>query len=280
MRLLYIIPTRGRPLNLLGTISTAWRLRSGAHDVEFAVSADYDDDRMEAAEALIDDDVPATVLWRDRPDALGMKWNEPLWLAHKSGDSAEIDAALLMTDRMIPITVGWDDIVAKCIEKYPNRILWWRSPSDPGTVAPVVPRAWLEAMDWKPAVELFPYWFIDTWLMELDRLVFGGPSLMMPALYAGERKETQQLRDCAFWCRYYAALRPQRIEQAKQIAVRLGLEWANRPELEAEFGAQDVVREARAAEFEKAFGDTSEPWDGYRRIKAEAEARMAERDAA
>lgn len=276
MRLLYIIPTRARPLNLLGTINTAWRLRSGRHAVEFATVLDRDDDAAREAIAQgITGQMPAESCrfhLVERPDALGAKWNAPL--QHRAMPFTPVDAALLMTDRMIPITVGWDDVVAQSLDRFPNRILWWRCPSDPGTVAPVVPRSWLEAMDWKPAVEAYPYWFIDTHLMELDRLVYGGPSLMMPAFYAGERKETQQLRDCAFWCRYYAALRPQRVAQARVIAERLSVAWVDRPELLAEFGSHDAGRLHRAAEFEAAFGDKSEPWEGYRRIKAEAEARM------
>lgn len=277
MKLLYVIPTRGRPLNLLGTISTAWRLRSGAHDVQFSAVSDADDG---VSSYLIDEAVSrdravsgvTEALLMSRPDALGSKWNRPF-----TSDRAcirSIDAALLMTDRMIPITPGWDDVVAKCLTKFPNRVLWWKSPTDPGTVAPVVPRSWLEAMDWKPAVERFPYWFIDTHLMELDRLIFGGNSLMMPVHYAGERKATMELRDCGFWCSYYAALRPERIAQAKLIAGCLGVEWVDRPELLAEFGAQDAMRIQRAPEFEKVFGDPSEPWDGYRRIKAEAQVWM------
>lgn len=280
MNLLYIIPTRARPLNLLGTVSTAWRLRSGRHEITFQAVTDRDDATWGPTYDFLcatDQRELEQHFWatrEDRPDALGAKWNRGV------DRQLSPDAALLMTDRMIPITPGWDDVVAQCLEKYPNRILWWRCPTDPGTVAPVVPRSWLEAMDWKPAVELFPYWFIDTWLMELDRFVTGELSLMMPCFYAGERKETQQLRDCGFWCRYYAALRPQRIEQAKRIAASLGIFWQDRPALVAEFAAQDAMRERRAAEFERLFGDSSEPWEGYRRIKAEAEAWMAEERAA
>jgi hypothetical protein len=272
MNLLYIIPTRGRPLNLLGTISTAWRLRSGRHEIKFAPVRDADDEASFAASAWTEGtDMEPHVRWYrwERPDALGEKWNMPLRGSWPIGGT--LSAVALMTDRMIPITPGWDDVVAKCLEKYPNRVLWWRSPTDPGTVAPVVPKSWLEAMDWKPAVEAYPYWFIDTHLMELDRLIFGGNSLMMPCFYAGERKETKELRDCAFWCRYYAALRPSRIAQAKIIAGHLGVEWKDRQELLAEFGSQDAVRIQRAPEFEKVFGDKAEPWEGYRRIKKRAE---------
>lgn len=283
MKILYVIPTRGRLLNAVSTISVAWRLRSGQHDVRFGVALDGGDDGiccidLARTTTILTEGLPVVTLTSERPDALGVKWNIPI--EHVVETVGEPDAALLMTDRMIPITPGWDDVVAKCLTKFPNRILWWKSPTDPGTVAPVVPRSWLEAMDWKPAVERFPYWFIDTHLMELDRLIFGGNSLMMPVHYAGERKATMELRDCGFWCSYYAALRPERIAQAKRIAERLGVAWVDRPELLAEFGAQDAMRIQRAPEFEKVFGDPSEPWDGYRRIKAEAEAFMVERAAA
>ena len=129
----------------------------------------------------------------------------------------------------------------------------------------------MEAADWRISPEIFPFWWDDTWLEEVDAILSGGPILKLPASFAGTHGKTTRGRDFAFWGRIFAGTRPLRIAQANDMAAALGLP---RPQLYsgllASFEANDRFQQDMVAEFERTFGDGSEPPESYLRVKSAA----------
>lgn len=266
MKIAVLTPSRGRPLALTAVLMGLWRLRSTKHEIIFIVGADKDDEKTIHAAEQLQVEFPVYVMAGER-GTLGHVMNNMMKAAHELNQDVVTD----VTDRNFCITPGWDDCIAETTKLRPNRILWWSCPYDPDCTLPVLPHVWCEALEWKWSPEIFPFWWDDTWLMELDLMVFGGPSLKMQASYAGERGQTTRGRDFAFWFKVFAATREQRWKQAETIARKLDTKIQDRESLEKYFSVYDSSGLQRSPIFEERFGDKRPPGIEYKRAKAAAE---------
>lgn len=264
MKLAVCTPTRGRPLALIGVIMALWRQRAGKDDLRFVVGIDDDDDASLDACKRLGDEVPIYASRAPR-STLGDVSNRIV------GCAKDADAVIWATDRAFVITPGWDEIIAEAVDKFPKRILWWSCPYDADCVMPIIPKQWAEAADHELSPTIFPFWFNDTWLQELDLMVSGGPSLKVQAAYAGQRSVTTRGRDFGFWYKVFAATRAERWAKAETIAERLGIEVTMREFLTQHFAKYDAHGQANAPAFQKRFGDPREPGAEYIAAKAYAE---------
>lgn len=267
LRVTVAIVTRGRPAALIGVVMALWRLRSGAHDLEFAFGFDSDDEtRHDALSILRTDNLPIRNLVGSRGITRGHIVNRIVRACRR-----DADVVTPLTDWTFPITPGWDDVLAQGAQQFPTRLTWWSCPHIPGCVVPAIPRAWCEAAGWAISPEIFPFWWDDTWLEEVDAILSGGPCLKLPASFAGTHGKTTRGRDFAFWGRIFAGTRHMRIAQADAMAAALGLP---RPELSdgllARFEANDRFQQDKADEFERIFGDGSQPTEAYLAVKSAA----------
>lgn len=267
------IASRGRPVALCGVIATLWRLQSGQNHLAFTVACDDDDAPTQAMLATIaaDGEIPVIPVPALRAPTLGAAQNRAIQRA------MDADLVTLPSDRTFCISGGWDALLADAHRAHPNRVLWWSSPEDMDTVLPVLPKAWLDLTDWRYSPEAYPFWYDDTGLMEVDRMAFGGPSLMTRAAYSGARQRTTRGRDFAFWTEAFVARRSERVALAKRLALALNpFGWTEPPaEMMADFHRRDDHLRTNAALFEERFGDTAEPSEQYRELKRNAEEAIA-----
>lgn len=273
LKIAIAIASRGRPASLIGAIAATWRLQSAQHLLAFTVAVDDDDDKTLAALDLLkmDGEIPVTPVIAPRAPYLAAAQNRAIAAAVGS------DLVTLLTDRTYVITPGFDVGVADAAMKYPNRILWWSNPADPDTTVPIIPHTLLDVMNWNPLPEVYSFWWTDTHLAELDRMIFGGPSLRIRPMFSGARGHTTRGRDFLFWTQLWVALRPRRMAEAKRLAESLGLPWNEPPpEMMEDFHARDRHLLANADAFMRAFGDQRPPDEGYLLAKARAEKMMEE----
>ena len=273
VRIAVCIASRGRPAALAGVVMAAQRLQSCTNHLAFSLALDDDDVKsIQMFETLAQSgevNVHADIAPRD--SSIAAAQNRAVRLAM----GAEI--VTLLSDRAFVITPGWDVGVVDAAIRHANRLLWWSCPHDPDTTMPIFPHTILDQVGWQPHPEIYPYWYIDTHWAEIDRMVFGGPSLRIRPMYAGARAQTTRGRDFAFWSRLFAGLRPKRVDEAKRLADALALPWNDpSPEMLADFYARDRHLAQHADDFEARFGDKSPPDEAYLAAKARAEDMLKE----
>lgn len=256
---------------LIGAMMTAWKLRSTLHELKFALAIDADDPESQDAAARLAREFPIVISCENPPLSIGTKWNRLCRLLK------DCDAVSFMTERMIPITPGWDEDIRCTVEARPDRPCYWNALPDPGFAAPVIPRPWLEAVGWRPLTERFHFWFTDTWLSEVEALIFGFPQAFTTARFAGERKATMACRDVAFWVDYYAWLYPARLDEAKRLSAAFGYEWREPSDIVlGKIAFRTKWLKDNAGLMEERFGDKSPPSERYLAAKAVAVAEMEE----
>lgn len=278
MKITVCIPSRNRPLGFINVLMSAWRLRSQKNEIQFATCFEQGDFGMNTATRLIDDYSDRELnLYAIQADnvvcaTLGGKWNH--MIDHPA--IKDSDAITFLGDKTIPIAPGWDDTIAHNVQLHPQRILWWDCTSEPGMCCvPIVPHKVLAACDQPLLPSIFPFWFVDTWLEELDMLIWGLPPIILPVKTAGERGNTAHGRDFQFWCEIYAEMQPQRLTQAQGMAKKLTgtFDIAQMERTAVELSKRDKDRTARAPQFEEWFKDHGPTTAEYRALK-----RLAERN--
>lgn len=270
MKISVAMVSRGRETAMSAVIMGLWRLKSGLHEVDFHIGVDTDDDETVAAGIRLQREVALTIHTGPRPIARGEVENSTL--AHVKG----CDVTTLMTDRTFCITPGWDDGLAKVAVEKPNRVLWWMCPHDPVCAIPIIPKAWLDACDWKWSPEIFPFWFDDTWNQHIDLLIHGMPSLKARVAYSGTRGITTRGRDFEFWINLFRETFPMRVRQARKMAATMGIEWKLNEEVAQYFENHHNALINGVAGLQSTFGDPSEPGPEYMEAFARAQKIMSE----
>jgi len=264
------LPSRGRPLDMVASAVSLFRLASGAHDVRVNLAIDNDDnDNMHFAGFLWGRTQGQAQVWQnERPLGLGDLHNA--MAAHAPEDAA----FMLWSDRLHVITPGWDQVLALACMQFPKRVLWLDSVHLQGAGQFILPPAWRAAQG-APCPGLYPAWFEDTAVEEMDAFVHGFPRVAIDAKCAGARKlPTHRLRDLPFWIELFAATRPQRIEDSRRIADALGMKWQPRLQEADYFLKRDRSFLGRAEQLERECGDPGPADETYLAAKARAEAIM------
>lgn len=265
MNLAVCIPTRGRPLALIGVVMSLWRLRH-RNDLIFLIGTDEDDEDSRSAVAQLGKEVPIGLVAGPR-SILGAVNNRLSGAAKEAGADVVVDC----TDRTFPITYQWDAAIRYTVDRFPHRVSWWSSPQSSATELPIIPKPFLQACEWEWSSEIYPFWFDDIALGEIDVMVHGREIIKAPAAYAGERGKTQRARDIAFWWGVYSKMRQERWRKAESIAAFFGKQIQPRDELDNIWAARDAESIKNASQMESAFGDISDPDATYLAAKKRAE---------
>ena len=187
-----------------------------------------------------------------------------------------------VADDCFPLTHRWDLIFYGC-RTLPA--FCWTEMNDPENATfLVVSRKWYEVTG-RYTVEHFPSWFADTWLGEVYRLAFGMPISAIEQLgMGGKRGTTQGMRDVAFWFKYFAHTRAERLEEAQKIADAYGLHMKVENERAADLEMMengDAHQLTQVPRYEAAFkANLGEPSALYLECKARAEKRLGLLEAA
>jgi hypothetical protein len=183
-------------------------------------------------------------------------------------------------DDAFPLCQHWDALFAGAKDL---PAFGWKESNDPGNCTyPVISERWREAVG-RFYPEYFPFWFADTWIGEVFNLAFAKPIPIVNQLaLGGKRGQTQGMRDLAFWFRFFAATRVERIAEAERIARAYGFTLDCKRERVAEiarFEQGDLYQAGRVPQYEASFNaNLGEPSPRYLRAKAVAEAWMEARD--
>lgn len=270
------LPSRGRPIDMVASAVSLFRLASGGNDVVVDLRIDGDDVGSSDAtwglkNRYLKDPNRVLINVSDRGPGLGE-------LHNAVAAATPPDAAYMMwSDRISVITPNWDHELALSCMQHPNRPLWLDSIHLVGAGQVILPPLWRSVCG-QPFPAIYPFWFDDTHVEELDAFVHGFPRLALASKCAGPRgQRTNRCRDIPFWVDLFTATRPQRIEQAREIAARLGVKQPdNLAQIIGMFNERDAMMKARGAELLGAFGEESEPDASYVAAKERAEGIMRE----
>lgn len=268
MKLGICLVTRNNPGPLIGVVMSLWRLRSNQHELQFIIGIDNDDENTMRASPLTKEINPLPIFTiGERAPARGTTENRVLSIAR----AQDCDLATLLTDRTFPITPGWDDVLARGVTEQPKRPLWWSCPHDNVCAIPIMPKDYLDALDWKWSPELFPFWFDDTWNQQIDLLIHGLPSKKVKASFAGQRGKTTRGRDFGFWIDFFHRLLPMRVNIAESVANAQGIEFKIRPDVIQYFAGWYEQMMKGAETLEQTFGDPRDPGPEYEIAKSRAQ---------
>lgn len=274
MRINVGLPSRGRPLDMIASALSLFRLASGANEITIVIGVDDDDpDTREMVKNLAPRMGFGAVGWQiyDRPLGLGEIHNR--MASHTSADAA----FMLWSDRVLAITPEWDHNLAMGCMQCPNRVIWLDSVHLTGAGQFVLPPAWRAAQG-DPCPGAFPFWFEDTAVEELDAFVHGFPRMSLAAKCAGTRgAKTTRCRDIAFWVSVFAGTRGQRLAQAAEIGRKLGVAPpSNLAGIIANFETRDASFIARAPALQEQFGAEGAADETYLAARARAEEILAQ----
>lgn len=257
---------------MIASALSLFRLASGANEISLSIAADCDDAAtIDAAERLGNGGHPLQLYGLARPLGLGE-------LHNRMAAAAPPDAAfMLWSDRVLAITPDWDHNLAMGCMQCPNRVIWLDSVHLTGAGQFVLPPAWRAAQG-DPCPGLYPFWFEDTAVEELDAFVHGFPRMSLAAKCAGTRgAKTTRCRDIAFWVSVFAATRPQRLAQAAEIGRKLGVAPpSNLAGIIANFETRDASFIARAPALQEQFGAEGPADETYLAARARAEEILAQ----
>lgn len=265
MRIHVGIPSRGRPLDLIAATLSLFRMASGNNQVRATIACDTDDKPTRDRVSELMKAYPIAEMAGPRPLGLGELHNK------MCAATAKDEVFMLWSDRVLAITPEWDHELAVCAMSYPNRPFWMDSLHLAGAGQFILPPAWL-AVCGQPCPGLYPFWFEDTHVEEMDCFVHGFPRVAMASKGAGPRGDkTNRCRDIAWWINFYSSQRDQRVMQAVQIAEKLGVPVRDNTREIAYFDARDREFLSRAPALEKQFGAVGPPDATYLEAKGRAQ---------
>ena len=273
MRISVVIPSRGRVLGLLGILRSMQFLESGKHEVRYVVGVDDDDEETRRACEWLGSkkQISLGVRVDARPVSLGGLINE-LALCKP----ADVYAAV--NDDIVCLSPGWDEEIAKAVERLPHGVFWWTDGSGNGALFPIVTEKWRAAAGGIFS-EWFPFWYDDLCLLELWMMTTDAEIQELDIKICDKpRTVTHRMRELKFWQNVYIATRKLRVAQAYDIAAKLGLPKPQGTEHIAALMNNHIKRVADEwiAEIEANQGDKTPPDENYRIAKDKARRMLEE----
>ncbi len=273
VRVVVTILARENPIGLITLVGALHATAGGTNDIRYIVRYDHDDVDSLRAIMLLQDDIPNVVgLPGERPLTLGAAWNEAL----RAGGDWEV-AATFPND-VVPMCDQWDSILAGFLKpkEHPG-CSWWQTCDPAAPVFPAICRQWFDALDQRLFPEWFPFWFSDTWVVEVSNLAFGTRLPIIKNLQLGGKHEaTNGMRDLAWWFSFFAKTRVLRIQEAKRLAEALGWPTKDMHQALTEMERSDKWQQGRVPLYEQVFkANVGEPSERYLIAKQRAEDWMA-----
>lgn len=267
MKITVGVPSRDRPLELAAAILSLDKTRSGGHDVEYIVGHDHNDFRtVEVVSQLVALGLPVRSSFGPRPLGLGEIHNR--MISETDADSP----FMLWSDRLVAVDMQWDHGIAMTVLEFPTRVLWCDSHHLVGPAQFILTPMWRQALGReKPTPGIYPFWFEDSAVEELDALVHGFPRVALHQKCAGPRTaKTTRCRDLHFWIDVFTATRADRVRQAALIAKGMGIAARDNTDVMAWFERRDADFHSRAEELMERYGAPGEPDPSYIEAKEQA----------
>jgi glycosyltransferase involved in cell wall biosynthesis len=220
-----LIPSRTRIDKLRNSVTALQSLASGNHEIIYAIGCDSDDPETVHSCAGFDDSVRAYVM--NRRGSLGQ-------IVNILSEKYPADVYCSWADDIEMLEPGWDQIVADAVSDYPDWVFFWKAKiGKVDTTYAVVPEAWRKAAG-RIFTDYFPFWFDDSWLMQLWQYAKGMDAWI--ALDAKVREtsvlggKTHRLHDYPFWEEFFWERDGERLEEAAKIGKVLGWPPVENPE--------------------------------------------------
>lgn len=214
MKITIILPSRGRPNQMVATLHSFKNYESGKHEVTYGVACDSDDAATIGACEILKPRLRLCHHVLDRTPSLGGRVNMLAELIPGDVYCSVADDALCMTQ-------DWDERISEAYTKNDDGVWWWRSYYKEDALYAIVSEKWRVAAG-QMFTDYFPYWYDDIWLLELWVLASECPFVYVDAKIADCPKGTTRMRDMPFWHDFWHFMRPSRIKHAKEIAAKLG----------------------------------------------------------
>lgn len=223
MRISVLIPSRGRPEKLSGSLRALQALASGNHEITYAIGCDSDDPATVRACERLGEGVRAYVL--KRRGSLGQ-------IVNILAEQTPADVYCSYADDLVMREPGWDQIIDDAWSDHPDWVLWLKATVvGAHTTYAVVPEAWRKAAG-RIFTDYFPYWFDDAWLTQLWQYARGQDSWVAldVDLIDDSDGKTHRLHDYQFWERFFWERDDERLREAARIAEALGWPTVLQPE--------------------------------------------------
>lgn len=270
MKITAIMPTRGRPLFMLGAVQSYVRLASDKHEINLVLCCDLDDSMTCAAAFELRGSFPGVnVRGYERLPALGSYYNDAC-------KHYPADAYCAIGDDTMCLSPDWDEAIAKQVEAEPNGVWWWSCHGKRQAIYPILSHGWYRAAG-RFFSDLYPFWFDDTHLREIACMVWGKEVERVPGallIDMAAEMRTHRMRDLEFWDGFYNASRVSRALEAKRIAERLGVA-DHVARILPVVARQHVGFQSIADKTEDIQGDREEPGPAYIAAKERAERYLA-----
>ena len=126
---------------------------------------------------------------------------------------------MLHADDTTFVTPGWDDIIRRSYDAFPDRIMV-AHPHDPELHEPtfqmILSAEWIAATG-RFSTAYFPYWFDDIWLDQIGQMLGRRRQLPIKLGLVGGKGKTNRMRNVAFWTAFYNHTLDERIETAGRL---------------------------------------------------------------
>lgn len=273
MKITLALPSRGRPAGLLSVLTSMDALATGNHDITYAVIVDDDDymtlEQLEHWNKSGFLPERTLIFQGARTATVNARVNNAIGVCPADIYSQIVDDGFPMSQHWDAIFYGAKDIPAFC----------WQEMNDPtNSTFLIISERWRDATG-RFYPDCFPFWFADTWIAEVYNLAFGMPiSIIQQLRMGGKRGTTLGMRDVAFWFKFFAFTRQERIQEAQKVAAAYGEYVDVRKDRASELDTMergDAYQLTQVPRYEAVFkADLGEPSDIYKVCKAKAEERM------
>lgn len=264
MKISLLIPSRGRPLELLRTITETDRHIAKAKDTRISVALDLDD--------ATNPDLPETtaqLTWHvgEREDSLGAKYNRAARLA-------PADLYVLGADDNIFTADGWDDQVREQFALFGDGFGFVYFGRLDGTLPTnmAIPHALMERQGFL-FPDIWPVWFHDTWIDEIAHMTGRVLWANVPVEEIDGRGKSRGIRDIVHWTAVFDATRPMRQTLSNRLSAEFNQPWVQeqllqrRNVLEAFFASRMQYLRMNATTFERRMSFDAPEDERYIRIK-------------
>lgn len=208
MRLVISLPTRGRPQQLIETLT-----RSSAHLAlaNTVIMVQVDDDDRATVDALAAAPLDSRILVNIAPreDTIAAKWNRALRLP--------ADAYLVSADDAPEATPGFDALLLEAAARFPDGVgMVYGRMANASFSSMVCPTAKLIDKLGHIFPEYFPYWFVDHWTDDIARII-GRISFAEVGTDQSKVGKTMELREPGWWATWFDAAYLMRRQIARRI---------------------------------------------------------------
>ena len=134
--------------------------------------------------------------------------------------TSKADIYCFVGDDYLCVTYGWDEILRKEFNKYPDGLILaypFDELMDCDQITHVVLSAkWLEILG-RSATDYFPFWEDDTWLDEISKMADCKVRLDIVMSPIGGKGKTPRMKNPHFWHNFFINLKDERLDDAKKI---------------------------------------------------------------